>query len=147
MGKKLLLAMVITFLVMAVAMAFYSDGSLAGARPYYLGDVVLYSVVAFPLAAAIVLWEHNSSRALKYLSAGTGFITTLILVLQIGPVATQSSEFKTSLEVVYRSILILSCFIFLSTFISIAGRFSIWLCRVFQYLTLKLKNLSRALLN
>ena len=52
MGKKLLLAAVTTFLLMAVIFAFYSDGSLAGAHPYYLGDVGIYSVVTYPLAAA-----------------------------------------------------------------------------------------------
>jgi hypothetical protein len=59
MGKKLLLAAVTTFLLMAVIFAFYSDGSLAGAHPYYLGDVGIYSVVTYPLAAAIVIWVSH----------------------------------------------------------------------------------------
>ena len=66
MGKKLLLAAVITFLLMAVGVAFYSDGSLAGAQPYHFGNVVIYSVFTFPLAVAIVVWEHRSSRSMKY---------------------------------------------------------------------------------
>ena len=47
-GKKLLLAAVTTFLLIAVAVAFYSDGSLAGARPYHFGNVVIYSIFTFP---------------------------------------------------------------------------------------------------
>ena len=65
MSKKLLLAAVTTFLSMAVCAAFDFDGSLAGARPFYLGEVVIYSIFAYPLSVAIVLWEHRSSRALK----------------------------------------------------------------------------------
>jgi hypothetical protein len=147
MSKKLLLAAVITFLSMAVGVAFYSDGSLAGARPYYFGNVVIYSIFAYPLAAAIVVWEHRSSNMLKYCSAGTGLIMTLILVWSLGPVADMPSDFKTSGAVIDRLILILSCFVFSSTFISIVGRLSIKLWRLLRDLTLKLKNLGRALPN
>lgn len=96
MSKKLLLAAVTTFLSMTVCVAFYFDGSLAGARPYYFGTVVIYSIFAYPLSVAIVFWDHCSSRALKHCSAGTGLIITLILVWSLGPVAALSSDFKTS---------------------------------------------------
>jgi hypothetical protein len=49
MGKKLLLAAVTTFLLMAVGFAFFSDGSFAGVQPYYLGNVVIYSIFTYPL--------------------------------------------------------------------------------------------------
>jgi hypothetical protein len=147
MSKKLLLAAVITFLSIAVCVAFYSDGSLAGARPYYLGDVVIYSIFIYPLSAAIVLWEHRSSRALKYWSAVTGLMMTILLVRSIGPVAAVSSDFKTYAEVLYRLVVILSCFIFSSTLVSIAWRLSIRLISLLSYLTLKLKHLSRPLPN
>jgi hypothetical protein len=147
MGKKLLLAAVITFLSMAVCAAFDFDGSLAGARPHYLGDVVIYSICAYPLSVAIVFWEHRSSKALKYCSAGAGLMITLILIWNLGPVAAMSSDFKTSVAVVNRLILIFSCFIFSSTLLSIVGRLSIRLWRLLRYLALKLKNLGRALPN
>lgn len=147
MGKKLLLAAVTTFLSMAVCMAFYFDGSLAGARPFYLGQVVIYSIFAYPLSVAIVFWEHRSSRVLKYCSAGTGLIITLILVWSLGPVAAMSSDFKTSGAVIDRLILILFCFVFSSTLISIVGRLSIKLWKLLRDQTLKLKNLGRALPN
>ena len=147
MSKKLLLAAVITFLLMAVCVAFDSDGSLAGARPYYFGNAMIYSIVTFPLAAAIVVWEHRSSRALKYCSAGTGLMITLLLVGSMEPVTAMSSDFKTSGAVFNRLILLLSCFIFSSTFISIIGRLSIRLGKLLRDLTLKLKYLGRALSN
>ncbi len=147
MGKKFLLAAAMTFLSMAVCVAFYFDGYLAGARPYYFGTVVIYSILAYPLSVAIVFWEHRSSRALKYSSAGTGLIITLILVWSLGPVAAMSSDFKTSGAVINRLILILSCFVFSSTLISIVGRLSIKLWKLLRDLTLKLKCLGRALPN
>ena len=147
MGKKLLLAAVTTFLSMAVVFAFYSDGSLAGAHPYYLGDVGIYSVVTYPLAAAIVIWEHGSSRAMKYWSAGAGLVIALTVVWLTGPVPILSSELKTSAEAFLRTIAILSCFILSSSLISVAGRILIRVWALARHLSLKVKNLGGALPN
>lgn len=147
MSKKLVLAAVITFLSMAIGVAFYFDGSLAGARPYYLGDVVIYSIFAYPLSVAIVLWEHGSSRALKYFSAGAGLIMTLILIWSMGPVVAMSSDVKITGAVIDRLVVILSFFIFSSALVSIAWRLSIRLISVLSYVTLKLKHRSRPLPN
>jgi len=145
MGKKLLLAAVTTFLLMAVVVAFYSDGSLAGAQPFHFGNVVIYSVFTFPLAAAIVVWEHRSSRALKYWSAGAGLVITLTVAWMVGPVPATSSELKISGAVLDRLIFIMSCFILSSSLMSLAGRISIRLWALFRYLGLKVKNLGRVL--
>ena len=145
MGRKLLLAAVTTFLLMAVVIAFYSDGSLAGAQPNYLGDVCIYTVVTFPLSAAIVIWEHRSSRALKCWSAGAGLAIALTAVWLLGPASSLSSQLQTSAEAFLRSIFILSCFIFSSSLISVAGRISIRLWGLSRYLFLKVKNLGGAL--
>ena len=147
MSKKLLLAAVLTFLAMALGVAFYSDGSLAGARPYYLGNVVLGSIVCYPLAVAVVVWEHRSSRVLKYCSAGAGLLITLILIWIMGPIAAMPSDLKTSVAVIDRLILILSCFIFSSAVISIIGRLSIRLSKLLCNLSLTLKQLSKVLPN
>ncbi len=138
MGKKLLLAAVTTFLLMAVGFAFFSDGSFAGVHPYYLGDVVIYSVVTFPLSAAIVIWEHRSSRALKFWSAGAGLVIALTAVWLMGPVPNMSSELKTSAEAFYRSIIILSCFILSSSLISVVVRISIRIWVLTRHLSVKL---------
>ena len=132
-GKKLSLAGVTTFLLIAVAVAFYSDGSLAGARPYHFGNVVIYSIVTFPLAAAIVVWEHHSSTALKYWSTGAGLVITLTVAWMVGPVPAASSELKISGAVLDRLILILSCFILSSSLMSVTGRISIRLWALFSY--------------
>ena len=147
MSKKLLLAAVLTFLAMALGVAFYSDGSLAGARPDYLGNVVLGSIVCYPLAVAVVVWEHRSSRVLKYCSAGAGLLITLILIWIMGPIAAMPSDLKTSVAVIDRLILILSCFIFSSAVISIIGRLSIRLSKLLCNLSLTLKQLSKVLPN
>jgi hypothetical protein len=144
MGKKLLLAAVTTFLLMAVVIAFYSDGSLAGAQPNYLGDVWIYSVFTFPLSAAIVIWEHRSSRSMKYWSAGAGLVVTLAIVWLMGPASSLSSELQTSAEAFLRSIFILSCFIFSSSLISVASRISFRLWGLSRYLFLKVNNLIKA---
>ena len=144
MGKKLLLAAVTTFLLMAVVIAFYSDGSLAGAQPYHFGNVMLYSVFTYPLAAAIVIWEHGSSRAMKYWSAGAGLVIALTVLWLMGPVPNMSSELKTSAEAFLRTIAILSCFILSSSLISVAGRISIRVWALARHLILKLKNLCKA---
>lgn len=143
MGKKLLLAAVTTFLLMAVIFAFYSDGSLAGAHPYYLGDVGIYSVVTYPLAAAIVIWEHRSSRALKCWSAGAGLVITFTVLWLIGPVPNMSSELKMSAEAFLRTIAILSCFILSSSLISVVGRISIRIWTLARHLSLKVKSPAR----
>ena len=144
MGKKLLLAGVTTFLLMAVVIALYSDGSLAGAHSNYLGDVGIYSVVTYPLSAAIVIWEHRSSRALKCWSAGAGLAIALTAVWLLGPASSLSSELQTSAEAFLRSIFILSCFIFSSSLVSVAGRISIRVWALSRYLSLKVKNLGKA---
>jgi hypothetical protein len=72
---------------------------------------------------------------------------TLILIWNLGPVAAMSSDFKTSVAVVNRLILIFSCFIFSSTLFSIVGRLSIRLWKLLCDLTLKLKYFSRTLPN
>ena len=144
MGKKLLLAAVTTFLLMAVVVAFYSDGSLAGAKSNYLGDVWIFSVFTFPLSAAIVIWEHRSSRALKCWSAGAGLAIALTAVWLMGPASSLPSELQTSAEAFLRSIFILSCFIFSSSLISVAGRISIRVWALARYLFLKVKNLGKA---
>jgi hypothetical protein len=140
MGKKLLLAAVTTFLLMAVVVAFYSDGSLAGARPFHFGNVVIYSVFTFPLAAAIVVWEHRSSRAMKYWSAGVGLIITLTFVWMVGSVPAAMSELKISGAVLDRLMLILSCFILSSSLMSVAGRTSIRIWELARHLSLKVKS-------
>ena len=140
MGKKLLLAAVTTFLLMAVIFAFYSDGSLAGAHPYYLGDVGIYSVVTYPLAAAIVIWEHRSSRALKCWSAGAGLVITFTVLWLMEPASSLSSELQTSAEAFLRTIAILSCFILSSSLISVAGRISIRIWALARHLSLKVKS-------
>jgi len=147
MGKKLLLAAVTTFLLMAVVFAFYYDGSLAGAHPYYLGDVGIYSVVTYPLAAAIVIWEHGSSRAMKYWSAGAGLVIALTVLWLMEPASSLSSELQTSAEAFLRTIVILSCFILSSSLISVAGRISIRIWALARCLFLKIKNLGGALPN
>ena len=143
MGKKLLLAAVTTFLLMAVIFAFYSDGSLAGAHPYYVGDVGIYSVVTYPLAAAIVIWEHRSSRALKCWSAGAGLVITFTVLWLMGPVPSLSSELQTSAEAFLRTITILSCFILSSSLISVVGRISIRIWALARHLSLKVKSPAR----
>ena len=147
MSQKLLLAAAISFLSIALGVALCSANSLAVGRRDFYGTAVTWFVFTFPLAFGIVIWEHRTSVILKYLSAGTGLIATVILIWHIEPVSHRSTDFKTTVAVVDRLILIFSCFILSTTLTSVVGRISISLWNLFRYLTLKLKYLSRALPN
>ena len=77
MFKKLLQFAGLTFLIMSFGVAFFSDESLHKEQIYSSGYVYLGFLFFYPLIAAIIVWEHNSSRNLKYFAAITGLLGTL----------------------------------------------------------------------
>ena len=132
MSKKLLLAAVMTFLVMALGVALDSEDSLAFGRRDYFGIVMTGCVGLYPLLIAFVLWEHRSSRNARCFSVSVGLLATLALVW--------------SLEInVFRAVepvlILLYIFILISGFSSVFWRFAIGLSRFVFFLTLKLKSL------
>lgn len=79
MFKKLLQFAGLTFLIMSFGVAFFSDESLHKEQIYSSGYVYLGFLFFYPLVAAIIVWEHNASRNLKYFAAITGLLGTLVL--------------------------------------------------------------------
>jgi hypothetical protein len=79
MFKKLFQFAGLTFLIISFGVAFFSDESLHKEQIYSSGYVYLGFLFFYPLIAAIIVWEHNASRNLKYFAAITGFLGTLVL--------------------------------------------------------------------
>lgn len=135
MGKKLLLAAVTTFLLITLIVALDSEDSLAAGRHYYFGTVMTAFIYLCPVLIALVVWEHNSSRSLRYFSAGVGLIATLVLVWFL----------KIDVLKAEQVLILLYVFFLISGFSSALCRLSVRLLRLVRYLALRLKTLGRAL--
>jgi len=84
MFKKLLQAAAVLFLVLSFAVAVFANEALGPGGEFYYGKVLLGFLLSYPLIAAVIVWEHRSSRNLKYWSVGVGFIATLALIYSVG---------------------------------------------------------------
>ena len=74
MFKKLLQAAAVVFLLTSFAVAVLSIETLGPrANEYYNKAHTVFLLIYF-FVAAVIVWEHNASRSLKYLSAGVGLI-------------------------------------------------------------------------
>jgi hypothetical protein len=62
---------------------FLYDAPAFGWSNYFL-FVLMGFVFFYPIAAAIIVWNHNSSKNLKYISAAAGFIASLVYALSLG---------------------------------------------------------------
>ena len=65
MFKKLLQFAGLTFLIVSFGVAFFSDESLASGQIHSTNHAYLGFLFFYPMVAAIIVWEHNSSRNLK----------------------------------------------------------------------------------
>ena len=84
MFKKLLQSGILIFLLMYAAVAiFLYDAPAFGWSNFFL-FVLMGFVFVFPIAAAIIVWKHNSSRKLKYFSAAAGLIASLAYIWTLG---------------------------------------------------------------
>ena len=92
--------------------------------------------------AAVIVWEHNASRSLKYLSADVGLIPIVALVY-----ATWFDGFVSrDLEARADNILfLLYIFVFVSSLASVAGRVLKMLWRLIYAVAVKVNGLSRAM--
>jgi hypothetical protein len=84
MFKKLLQSAILIFLLMYAAVAiFLYDAPAFGWSNFFL-FVLMGFVFVYPIAAAIIVWNHNSSIKLKYFSALAGLIASLVYALTLG---------------------------------------------------------------
>ena len=119
MLKKLLQSAILIFLLtyMVVAIFLY-DAPAFGWSNFFL-FVLMGFVFVYPVAAAIIVWKHNSSKKLKYLSAVAGLIASLVYALTLGSM----SQF----------IFLTYFFIIATSLSSVSARLSMLLWRLLGY--------------
>ena len=144
MVKKLLQAAAVLFLVLSFAVAIFSNEALGPGGEFYYGKVLLGFLISYPLVAAVIVWEHRSSRNLKYWSAGVGLIATLAVVYSVGLTGFKIADPDKFDE---QLILLLYLFAFVSSLTAVVGRVLKMLWRLLQATVVKVNGLGRALVN
>jgi hypothetical protein len=120
MFKKLLQSAILIFLLMyAVVAIFLYDATAFGWSNFFL-FVLMGFVFVYPIAAAIIVWNHNSSIKLKYFSAAAGLIASLAYIWTLGSM----SQF----------VFLTYFFIIATSLSSASARFSMLLWRLLGFL-------------
>jgi hypothetical protein len=144
MINKLLQFAVVTFLLVAVVIAFTSDESLSSGVGDYYSSAFMTFIFLYPMVAAVIVWEHISSRNLKCWSACAGLMVTLVFIWSIGSEPFTSGDLERWIE---QTILLLYFFVLSSCLSSVFVRFFIRALGLLRFLIVKLKVFSRALPN
>ncbi len=142
MFTKLLQAAAVLFLVLSFAVAVFSNEALGPGGEFYYGKVLLGFLISYPLVAAVIVWEHRSSKKLKYWSAGVGFIATLAVIYSVeltGFKIADPDKFDEQL------ILLLYLFVFVSSLTAFAVRILLLLWRLLRATVVKVNSLSRTM--
>ena len=142
MFKKLLQAAAVVFLLTSFAVAVLSVEALGPRTNEYYNKAHTAFLLIYFFVAAVIVWEHNASRSLKYLSAGVGLIPIVALVH-----ATWFDGFVSrDLEARADNILfLLYIFVFVSSLASVAGRVLKLLGRLIYATIVKVNSLGRTL--
>jgi hypothetical protein len=144
MIKKLLQFAAVTFLFVAVVIAFTSDESLSSGVGDYYSSAFMTFIFLYPMVAAVIVWEHSSSRNLKCWTAGAGFMITLAFVWSIGLESFTSGDLAKWIE---QLALLLYFFVLSSSLSSVFVRLFMRAWGLLRFLAVKLKGFSRALSN
>ena len=128
MFKKLLQFAGLTFLIISFGVAFFSDESLHKEQIYSSGYVYLGFLFFYPLVAAIIVWEHNASRNLKYFAVITGLLGTLVLAWALFTDRTPTTRW------VYVLIFLSYFFILTTSLSSVLARFLMLIWRLLCFL-------------
>lgn len=142
MFKKLLQAAAVLFLVLSFAVAVFFNEALGPGGEIYYGKVLLGFLISYPLVAAVIVWEHRSSKNLKYCSAGVGLIATLAFVYSVGIKGFNIADPDKFDE---QLLLLLYLFVFVSSLTAFAVRILLLLRRLLQAVVVKVNGLGRAL--
>ena len=142
MFKKLLQAAAVVFLLTSFAVAVLSVETLGPRTNEDYNKAHTAFLLIYFFVAAVIVWEHNASRSLKYLSAGVGLIPIVALVH-----ATWFDGFVSrDLEARADNILfLLYIFVFVSSLASVAGRVLKLLGRLIYATIVKVNSLGRTL--
>ena len=142
MFKKLLQAAAVVFLLTSFAVAVLSVEALGPRTNEYYNKAHTAFLLIYFFVAAVIVWEHNASRSLKYFSAGVGLIPIVALVY-----ATWFDGFVSrDLEARADNILfLLYIFVFVSSLASVVGRVLLLLWRVLYATSSKAYRFSRTM--
>lgn len=143
MLKILFLSAPITFYILSEGSAFFYDPKEPRGFPVVMFEVTVLFAFVYPIIAAAIVWFCESSVRLKRWSMAIGFALSLVLI--VFPFWDWASATDK-----LRDYLVLTGFWAYSFIVStglsaLTGRLSIRLWTSFRYVSLKLKNLSRAL--
>lgn len=142
MFKKLLQAAAVLFLVLSFAVAVFSNEALGPGGEFYYGKVLLGFLICYPLVAAVIVWEHHSSKHLKYWSVGVGLIVTLAVVYSVGLTGLKIADPDKFDE---QLLLLLYLFVFVSSLTAVLVRVLKMLWRLLHATVVKVNSLSRTI--
>ena len=129
MFKKLLQFAGLTFLIVSFGVALFSDESLASEQIHSSNNAYLGFLFFYPMVAAIILWEHNSSRNLKCFAAITGLLGTLALAWALLSDLSPTTPTRWDYVLVFFKYF----FIIATSLSSVLARFSMLLWRLLGY--------------
>jgi hypothetical protein len=130
MFKKLLQFAGLTFLIVSFGVAFFSDESLASGHIHSSNNAYLGFLFFYPMVAAIIVWEHNSSRNLKCFAAITGLLGTLALAWALLSDLSPTTPTRWDYVLVFFPYF----FIIATSLSSVLARFSILVWRLLGFL-------------
>ena len=142
MFKKLLQAAAVVFLLTSFAVAVLSIETLGPRTNEYYNKAHTAFLLIYFFVAAVIVWEHNASRSLKYLSAGVGLIPIVALVYTAWFDGFVSRDLEARADNI---LFLLYIFVFVSSLASVVGRVLLLLWRVLYAAASKAYSLSRTM--
>jgi hypothetical protein len=142
MFKKLLQAAAVVFLLTSFAVAVLSVETLGPRTNEYYNKAHTAFLLIYFFVAAVIVWEHNASRSLKYLSAGVGLIPIVALVYAAWFDGFVSRDLEARADNI---LFLLYIFVFVSSLASVVGRILNLLWRVTHATVVKVNSLGRTL--
>ena len=142
MVKKLLQAAAVVFLLTSFAVAVLSIETLGPRTNEYYNKAHTAFLLIYFFVAAVIVWEHNASRSLKYLSAGVGLIPIVALFYAAWFDGFESRDPEAWAD---RVLMLLYLFVFVSSLASVVGRVLLLLWRVLYAAASKAYSLSRTM--
>ena len=142
MFKKLLQAAAVVFLLTSFAVAVLSVETLGPRTNEYYNKAHTAFLLIYFFFAGVIVWEHNASRSLKYLSAGVGLIPIVALVYAAWFDGFVSRDLEARADNI---LFLLYIFVFVSSLASVVGRVLNLLWRVIHATVVKVNSLGRTL--
>jgi hypothetical protein len=142
MFKKLLQAAAVVFLLTSFAVAVLSVETLGPRTNEYYSKAHTAFLLIYFLVAAVIVWEHNASRSLKYLSAGVGLIPIVALVYAAWFDGFVSRDLEARADNI---LFLLYIFVFVSSLASVVGRIFKLLGRLIYATIVKVNSFGRTL--